>query len=221
MAMPSEASRQGRVPTRYLFLLAVVASVALTWATNEFVMTRTVIHNLLGSQLDASQIDQNFDVTRGYTVWGYLLLPLVLWARIALVALFVQMVGLLATAELPFRGAFRAATWAFFGLLYGNVVRVVWLLRLGEGNIDAAALNVTPGSLAHFLMPAQESPSLVYNLASLLNPWELIWALILFFALRATGRIRTAGAAGLVAVVWTLLALFQIGVVAFMAGLSV
>ena len=220
VAIPSKVSPQPRVPTRHLFLIVVLASLAVAWATNEFVMTRGVYHNLLRSQLDALRIDQNFDLTRRYAVWGYVLMPLVLWARIALVALFVQMIGLVALIEIPFRELFRAATWAFYGVIYGNVIGVLWLVRVGEANIDAAAMNVTPGSLAHFFMPAQESPSLLYGLASQLNPWELIWALILFIALRATRRIGTAGAAILVGVVWTMFALFQIGLATFLAGVN-
>jgi len=214
------AVRPSGVSTRTLFLLVVVVSLALSWVTNEFVLTSAVYHRLFDAQLETTRIDQNLDITRRYALWGYLLLPLVLWVRLAFVALSLQMVALLALIELPFRDLFRATVLAFFALIYGNAIRVLWLLRLGEDQLDAAQLNVVPGSLAHFLLSPQESPSLVYGLTSLLNPWELIWATVLILALRATDRIAGGRAALLVGAVWSMFALLQVGVGAFLTGIG-
>jgi hypothetical protein len=219
LAAPAAAPKPA-LRTWHLFALLSLAGIALAWANNEFVMTREVYHNVMGKQLDRDRIDAHFSLMQQMAAWGYAAVPLVLWVRIALVALTVQMLALLALKEIPFRQLFRAASWAFCGILYGTVVRVLWLVRLGPGEITEQTLAVTPGSVAALLMEPGQAGSLSYTLLSLLNGSELVWAAILAVCLVRGARVGKAGAVGLVACTWLLLALLQGGLAAYLSGVA-
>lgn len=206
--------------TWHLFLALALAAMLLSWLNNELVMTREVYHTLLGKQLDRDRIDAHFDLMQQMSKWGYLAIPLVLWLRIALVALTVQMVGLLGMVEIPFRSLFRAACWALTGLLYGIALRLIWLTRQGAEAITERTLAMTPGSVAAFVLDADQAGSLTYILLSMLNVGELVWAGILVFCLVRTGRTGWAGATAVTLAAWTLLAFLQGGVAAYLVGVS-
>lgn len=208
-----------RVPTLALVAAAALAAVLLAWANNHYVMTPEVYRAMLGDRLDPEQVDGLMQATDGMRAWGYAMAAVGIVVRVAVVALAVQLVGLVLAVELRFAAAFRAATLAVFGLLYGDLMRIVWLARL-DGGIDATALSVTPGSVAHLLMDAPAIPTLWYGLASQLNPWELIWATVLFLGLRETGRVEAGRAVALVSIVWGGLAAFTAGLSVFMARMG-
>src|SRR5690606_12460155 len=107
-AVDADAGRHG-IATWQLFIAFSILSIVLAWAEQEFVMTREVYQRLLEPRLADEQIDAQFDLVRRYAVWGYLTLPLFLLARVAGVALVMQMICLVAAREVPFRVLFRAA----------------------------------------------------------------------------------------------------------------
>lgn len=222
VAAPSTTSSAPRPALRTWHLFAAVSLVAvlLAWLNNEVVMTRDVYHTVLGSQMDADRIDAQFDLMRRMSLWGYAAVPLVIWLRVALVALTVQMVGLLFMTEIPFRQVFRAASWAFVGILYGTALRVGWLARLGPEGITEATLTTVPDSLASLLLEPEQVGSLAHVFMSMLNLGELVWAGVLVLCLTRTKRVGTMAAVGLVVGTWMLLALLQGGISAYLTGVA-
>ncbi len=122
--------------------------------------------------------------------------------------------------ELPFRQLFRAASWAFVGILYGTAIRVAWLVRLGASEITETTLSTVPDSLAALLLGPEKAASVSYIALSTVNLGEIIWIGVLAYCLVRTGRVGRAAAAGLVLVAWMLLATLQVGVVGYMAWVS-
>lgn len=208
-----------RIRTWHLFAALVVLSGVLMWVNKEFVMTREVYHNLLGEKLDAARIDENFDMLRQSARWGYLALPLLVWVRVALVAMLLQLFFLLFLVEVPVGKVFRAALWAYPALLYGTAVRLFLLVRTDASAIDQETLSFMPGSLAAFFPGLAEAGTASYSLLSLVSVWELLWCAVLFFALRkGSPRIGKLTAGMAVAGVWTLVAFFQWGIALYITG---
>lgn len=214
------ANAQPLLRTWHLFVALALAAVLLAWLNNELVMTREVYHTLLGKQLDRDRIDAHFDLMQQMSTWGYLAIPVVLWLRIALVALTVQMVALLGMVEIPFRTLFRAACFALIGLLYGIALRLIWLARQGPEAITERTLSMAPGSVAALVLDPEAAGSLTYILLSMLNVGELVWAGILVVCIVRTGKTGWTGATVVTVAAWTLLAFLQGGIAAYLAGVS-
>ena len=205
-----------RLRTWQLFGLLVVASAVLAWAENEFVMTPEVYRNILGSQLDAERIDAQIDMMSRFRGWGYLTVPVMLWLRLAFVALLVQMFCLLGTIEIQFVRLFPIAAIAFVADLLGSANRLVWLVRQGPSAIDAATLGVMPGSIAGFFLQRPQGASGLYTLLSQVNMFELGWAGLMVLGLTGTRRVGTAGAVLVTGGVWALVTFLRFAVALFM-----
>ncbi len=202
--------------TWQLFGLLVVASVVLAWAENEFVMTPEVYHNILGSQLEAERIDAQIDMLSRFRGWGYLIIPVMLWLRVAFIALLVQMFCLLGTIEIPFGRLFRIAAVAFIADLVGSANRLVWLARQGPSAIDVATLGVMPGSIAALFLEPPQGASGFYTVLSQVNGFELGWVGLMVLGLMGTRRVGTGGAVLVTGGVWALVTFLQFAVAMYM-----
>ncbi len=201
-----------RLRTWQLFGLLVVASAVLAWAENEFVMTPEVYRNILGSQLDAERIDAQIDMMSRFRGWGYLTIPVMLWLRVAFIALLVQMFCLLGTIEIPFGRLFRIAAVAFIADLVGSANRLVWLARQGPSAIDVATLGVMPGSIAALFLEPPQGASGFYTVLSQVNGVELGWVGLMVLGLMGTRRVGTGGAVLVTGGVWALVTFLQFAV---------
>ncbi len=202
--------------TWQLFGLLVVASAVLAWAENEFVMTPEVYRNILGSQLEAERIDAQIDMLSRFRGWGYLTIPVMLWLRVAFIALLVQMFCLLGTIEIRFGRLFRIAAIAFIADLVGSANHLVWLVRQGPLAIDAATLGVMPGSIAGFFLERPQGASGFYTVLSQVNMFELGWVGLMVLGLTGTRRVGTAGAVLVTGGVWALVTFLQFAVAMYM-----
>lgn len=205
-----------RLRTWQLFGLLVVASAVLAWAENEFVMTPEVYRNILGSQLDAERIDAQIDMMNRFRGWSYLSIPVMLWLRLAFIALLVQMFCLLGTIEIQFVRLFRIAAIAFVADLVGSANRLVWLARQAPSAIDTATLGVMPGSIAGFFLERPQGASGFYTLLSQVNMFELGWVGLMVLGLTGTRRVGTTGAVLVAGGVWALVTFLQFAVALFM-----
>jgi hypothetical protein len=216
-----QAAQGPRIRTWHLFAALVAASAVLMWVNKEFVMTREVYHAILGEQLEARRIDEQFDMLKQSAQWGYVFVPLITWVRLALVALLLQLFLLLFLAEVPLGKLFRAAAWAFPAMLYGMAVRMVMLMRLDPAAITKEQLSRMPGSVADMVPSLSEPGTPLYSLLSLVSFWEALWCGILFYALRK-GAPKVSGlvAGAAVAGVWLVIVLFQWGITLYLTGVQ-
>lgn len=211
LAPPAAASPRPAFRTWQLYLALLAATLAVAWAAQAWVMTDDVYRGLLADRLDAARVDEALARRADGRAWGLALVPLLLWARLAFVALSAQLVLLLLVLDVPFGRLFRAAAWAYAALLCGQAARWAWLARLGTDGITREALGVTPGSLAAALLDPS-APAGLYQLFSMLSVWEAAWCAVFALGLRRAGQIAPATAAGVAAAVWMLLAVLKLSV---------
>jgi len=200
-----------RFRTWHLFTLLAVASMVVTWFYNSHVMTDEVYRHLLSANLDSGRVDDLIAGRAQSAVWVYVVLPAVLWVRLAFVALVLQFFMLLTLNDVPVKKLFAASAWAFIPLLYEQALRCMWLARLGVDGIDQDSLALRPVSIASLFMDAGQSGHALYSLANMVNAFELGWAVLMFLALRRTGRVSRVSAVMLVLGVWLLFTGFQWG----------
>jgi hypothetical protein len=207
-----------RVSTRALFLAVAATSVGIAWYFSTYVMTRELYHNLLGAQVEASRIDQFFDLLQRRSVWSHLAVPLLVFVRVGMVALIAQLVFLLLGIERPLSPLFRAALWAFLAPLIESASRAVALARMAPAEIDAYVLTVNPGSLAYWLVSDAERGAL----AIVLTPFTLTeagWLLIFGVTLGSAASVSPRMSAAVAAAVWLLIAFFQVTLALYFSAL--
>jgi hypothetical protein len=204
-----------------LFAIVALVTVAVAWFTNEYVLTRAVYHRMLDAKLEASRVDAQFDFMQQVSMWGYLVAPVFLLLRLAIVAMTAQLFLLLAE-DVPFRVVFRAACWASLAVCAASAARAGYLYLLPTDAITAASMQVVPSSLASLVMYPEDYRSPVYALLNLANVFEAAWCVILYHALRSGGGGRVGARPALVATAgtWTLLSMLQWAFSAYLAAAS-
>jgi hypothetical protein len=174
---------------------------------------------LLSEQLEASRIDEYFDITRKLSLWGYLLQPLLFWLQIAFFALLIQTPLMLLFIEISFRQVFRIVLIASLAVIALSVVQLLKLSFYAPSEITETVLNVVPFSLAYFIEPA-DYPKTALFVLNKFSLFELAWCVLLYRGLAATEKLKKDTAMFLVAGLWIALLLFQWGIVAYFAGVN-
>jgi hypothetical protein len=207
------------ISTGVLFGLLVLASLILVWANNEFVMTKEVFLALAGDQQASYQVETQYETIRRMTVWGYGFAPLQTAFRIGFVALVAQMVCLLGGIEIPFGRVFRISATAFWATLFGSLLQILWIAKQPAAAITRASLGTAPDSMAAWLLPQYEAPSLLYLVLSRASITSLIWMLLLYWGLRETRRLRHTGAAVVTTATWVVVSTLSLGTMMFVQEL--
>jgi hypothetical protein len=202
------------VPTWQLFVLLVLISGALAWLNNTFVMTPEVYRVVLGEQLTASGLDERIDQLSRFEVSGYVATPLVVWIRIALTTLIVQMFCLLGMVDIPFRQLFRVTAIGLFAPLAGSLNRVVWIVR--QEFVDTSVLRVMPGSLASYVLAPSAGDSWIYTLLSQVSVFHVAWFGLMILGLVGTKRVGAGGAALAIGGAWGLVTFLRVTLAAYL-----
>jgi hypothetical protein len=211
IAQEVSAKGDNYIKTWQLFLLIVLANLVLAWVQNNNILTREVYHNILSKQIESTRIDEYFDRIRDVTVWGYVLLPLLILSQIAILALLIQAPLLFMYIEIPFRQLSRIVTFGALAMTAADVVRVSWLFFMDSAEISSQTLKAVPLSIANFF-EASDFPLSVYMLLGKFNVFEFIWCSIIYKGLIDSNKITKRTAAFLIIIIWTTLLLFQWGV---------
>ena len=201
-----------------LFVLATAVSFAVAWFTNEMVMTREIYHRLFDAKLEVSRVDAQFDLMRQMASVGYTALPLVVLVRTVTVAMTTQLF-LLLFADVPFRVVFRASCLAFLATCAAAAARSGYLYLLPLDAVTPASLQVLPSSLASLVMYPEDYRSPLYGALNLVSVFEIAWCVILYQALRAH-RVEPRAALTATAGTWTLLAVLQWAVSAYLVSVT-
>jgi hypothetical protein len=221
-ALPSAAAPAApwRPYTWQLLALVVALTLVVLWFYQHKVLTREAYQAILGDRLETWRIDDLLASRQRAAIWGYVLTPVVVAARVAFVACFVQLLLLFILVEVPLGRLFRAATLAYLALLYGQAMRVVLLARMDTADLSERVLGRMPASVsALFLDPARHGEAL-YALGSMLNGFELLWCVVMAWALASTLRLCPAVAAGVTLAAWCLMTALQWGLAVYLLGRS-
>ena len=217
MAQPLLGKRDLNLKTWQLFLLVLIANIALMLLYNEFILTLDVYHNILSEQMESTRIDEYFETFRKVSQWGYVAQPILLLIQITFIALLIQLPLVLVFIDIPFAYLFRLCTWASLLVTAGGLVRFLWLFNLEAFEIHKNILNMTPFSINH-LLDASVYPETAYMILGKFNVFELFWCFVLYNGLVATGKVKKEYAALLIFSIWAALLLFQWGLAAYFQG---
>lgn len=182
-------------------LLVVATSTVIVWMNQEIVVPREARAHLIASMLSTSSADP-IDLLAHADRLGLFLLPLAAVVRIGFVALVAQLAVLLQGRTLSLAEAVRAATWAYWGVLYGMTTQSLWLWRLGMDHVTADDFSVVPDSLAHMLGLDVDTSFIVYLLAVQLSITTAVWLLGLGLGLASAEHVDRPVAVRSVAFVW-------------------
>ena len=182
-------------------LLVVATSTVIVWVNQEIVVPRGARAHFMASMLSTSAADP-VDFLAKADRLGLLLMPLAAVVRIAFVALVAQLAVLLQGRILSLAEAVRAATWAFWGVVYGMTTQSLWLWRLGMDHVTVDDFSVVPDSLAHVLHVDIDSSFTVYLLAVQLSITTVVWMLGLGLGLASAEDVDVPVALRSVAFVW-------------------
>ena len=217
LAHPLSERRGLNLKTWQLFLLVLIANIALMLLYNEFILTLDVYHNILSEQMESTRIDEYFDTFRKVSQWGYVAQPILLLIQITFIALLIQMPLVLVFIDIPFAYLFRLVAWASLLMTAGGFVRFLWLFNLEAFEIYKNILNMMPFSINH-LLDASVYPETAYMILGKFSVFELFWCFVLYNGLISTGKIKKEYAALLIFSMWAALLLFQWGLVAYFQG---
>jgi len=200
-----------------IFLALLVINILLSWIFQEFIMTRDVYHTLLSDKLESYRIDQQLDIMSRFKIWGYLLLPLVLWLKLTCVSLLLQMPLLLKFIEVPFRKIFRVVMIASIAVVLMNMVYIIKLYNLPVEGISNNLLKVQPLSLSS-LLDISAYPDSALAILSTFNLFEAGWLFLIFygFTIIAGKKLKKTDIALLISGVWTFLLLLNYALLIYM-----
>ena len=217
LAHPLSEKRELNLKTWQLFLLVLIANIALMLLYSEFILTLDVYHNILSEQMESTRIDEYFETFRKVSQWGYVAQPILLLIQITFIALLIQMPLVLVFIDIPFAYLFRSVAWASLFMTAGGFVRFLWLFNLESFEIHANILNMMPFSINH-LLDASVYPETAYMILGKFSVYELFWCFVLYNGLVSTGKVKKEYAALLIFSIWAALLLFQWGLAAYFQG---
>lgn len=214
------AAEPSRPRTWHLFVALAAVQLALSLFLNHRVLTPELYQSVMADQAPSAQIDEFIVLTQKWQLWSYVLSPVVLALRVSVVALLVQLVLLLFPVEVPFGRVFRAALIAYSALLIGIAFHTYWLSSLPTSEINAATLELVPGSLATLLPElARERPAFAY-LLNVVTLFDIAWCVFFALALEGERSLRFVPALSAVLVVWLMTVACKWGIAAYLGRLA-
>ena len=198
------------------FGLMAAIWMALTFYTNERVLTPQVLSNLAMQSGGMVMAPDRVDALQRFAWLSYGLLPVMLAVRVATTALVLQLFTMLLSAEIAYRELFRASLWGFGAVMYGMFIQTLRLDLIGP-DLTISELSVVPDSLAALILNPAPTLTIAYHALSLLNIHGLLWIGIIFtyfrfeccFTQRRALLVPLAG--------WATISLVQLGLQAFTA----
>ena len=206
-----------KIKNWHIFLAFVVLNLIVSWLFQEFIMTKEIYFHLLSDRVEEYRIDRQMEMINKFKLWGYLILPVLLWLKYVLVALLLQLPLMLKFIDIPFKNIFRVVILASTAMIIMNIVQFLWLYSIPVEKINENFLKVTPLSISA-LVNISLYPESAISILSTFNIFEGIWLFLLFmgFVMIARDRIKKNDIAILVFGVWTFLLLIQYSLVVYL-----
>lgn len=200
--------RPYRLKTYHLFLIILTCTLVNIYTTQNFIMTREVYHNLYSERLEAQRIDELVTVFKKFSVWSYIISPVLLLLRLTFVALLIQLPLVFKFIDIRFAKLFRIVTIAFIPLLLMQVIYITWLLRLPAETINEQTLGFVPLAITN-LIDAADYPKHIYGFLGNFNLFEIAWGFLAATGLYKTGKLKKSDADLIVLCLWALILVFQ------------
>jgi hypothetical protein len=170
-----------RPRTVWLFVGLAAANLIATASQNTWVLTDDVYRAFLGGA--TARNEALIDMSRGWELIGYGLGPMVLFCRVAGVALLVHLILLLLGLRPGLARVFRAGLWAQLSLLVGSLAQMVLLATTPTAGRTPDLLRVLPWTaMGLFPDPGSVGPALALLLERI-TVFDLGWIALFGLAL--------------------------------------
>jgi len=200
-----------------IFIIILAINLILAWVFQEILMTRDMYHSIFSDQLENYRIDEQLRIANRYKLWGYIILPLIIYLKFVIVSLLLQLPLLLKFIEISFNKIYRVVMFASLAFVVMNIVYMLWIFQQPVTAINENMLKVIPLSLGNLVDISRYSSSTI-SLLSTLNIFEGCWLAILFygFTIIAGDKISKTDVFMLVISVWCFLFILKFSLLIFM-----
>ena len=165
--------------------------------------------------MEISRIDDYFNMVSKIRAWGYLIVPAILWLRITVVALLIQLPLMIKFIEIPFKQLFRIVAWANVSMIVLSVTQIFYLLKIPASQFTQSTLSFMPLSLMNFLGNLHFTAA-GQGIIKSINIFEFIWAFIIYKGLHGTGKLEKIDSAIVTLGVWAGMEVFQFALLTYL-----
>jgi hypothetical protein len=215
LAFPLSIHTPQKLKTWQLFIVLTVINIVVLFILNKFVLTRDVYYSLLSSRMEISRIDDYFNFINKFKIWGYLFTPLLLWLKISVVALLIQLPLMVKFIEIPFKQIFRIVAWANVSMIILAIAQIIYLLNIPASQFSQNTLSFIPLSLMNLINNLHFTAA-AKGFINSINVFELIWLSIIYKGLSNTGKLEKIDSAILASGVWIGIAIFNFALLTYL-----
>ena len=215
LALPLYNSEARKIKTWHLFVVIAVLNLITVFILNQFIFTKEVYYSLLSSRMEVSRIDDYFSLISKFRLWGYILAPLVLWLKITIVAMLIQLPLMIKFIEIPFNQIFRIVAWANVSMIFLAAAQIIYFLNIPASQFTRDTISFVPLSLIdlfknlHFTAAAK-------GVIKSINLFELMWIIIVYKGLSDTKKLEKIDAAIIAFGVWVGIVMFQFALLTYL-----
>jgi hypothetical protein len=194
----------------HIFLALLFIHLLLSWIFQEYIMTREAYHSLLSEQLETYRIDKQLEVMSRFKIWGYIILPVILWLKFTCMTLLLQLPLMFKFIEIPFKKIFRVVMLASLPFVFMSAIHILQLFSIPAEQINDAVLKIIPFSLGRLINPAHYPESAI-QILNMINIFEAGWLLLTFygFTVISENKLQKMDIALLVFAIWTFVLILQ------------
>jgi len=205
-----------KIKTWYVFLSIVTIELIVYYFTNNYIMTKDFYIKLLENRLTTEMINTQFEISKRFSVYGYLFVPLVTLIKISLFTLFIQFPLLFKFIDIPYKKLFRICTFAIIPFLFLQIITTWHIANIPLQNISQKTLSVIPFSINSLLNPEYYSKTIYQFLGSFHIFW-ILWGVIIYFGLIKTKKIERIDSLVYTSLVYMTIVLFRWGISTYTA----
>ena len=215
LAFPRSIHTPQKLKTWQLFIVLTVINIMVLFILNKFILMREVYYSLLSSRVEISRIDDYFNMINKFRIWGYLIAPVILWLKIMVVALLIQLPLMIKFIEIPFKQLFRIVAWANISMVILAFIQIIYLWNIQASQFRQNTLSFIPLSLMN-LFNSLHFTAAAKGFINSINVFEFIWLFIIYKGLSNTGKLEKIDSAILASGVWVGIAIFDFALLTYL-----
>ncbi len=198
---------------RVIFIFASLLYILISVFINEFIISSELYYNTYADQLSIDRINKLIHLKDKWEWTGYALIPVILFIKLLLITLSIEIGVILLDYKVSFSQIFRVVLIAELVLIIANIVRNTFLFFLDFDTLDEI-YNFYPLSILNLTNSKSVNIWLVYPL-KLANVFTIIYFIVLtnglsFILRKKPARVLlfSVSTYGLCLLVWTMLIMF-------------
>lgn len=201
--------------TWHIYCLLVLGFVFVSWFSGNYIMTRSVYHQLFSEQMESYRIDDYFDAVSGFSIWTYLATPLLVWLKIAIVSFLIQLPLMMKFIELKFSELFRIVAIAQIPIFLSAFIKLIWLFVTPQTEYTNELFALVPLSITNLINTTNFSPA-VNGFLTNINLFDFIWIGLLYTGLKNTKKLEKSYAFNVAFGLWLALGFIQLGLMLYL-----